>query len=450
MKMKIKLKVIRDVFQALAPLVTFDSVMFVFAVMVLVCAFAWTPKKKVVFKKATITFLQWWDGEMRAGALQKLVDDFEAENPAIQVKLERRSKDDVFRYLVAETPPAGMPPRCDVAALDPYWVPLLVQKNLLYQLDAAFFEDARLAGGGAAGADGAEAGVAETFALSGGYYAVPVARFPNFLFYNVTLLQNAGFDRPPKTREEFYDMCKKISAGKLGVYGFAVSGDVWTDCFPLIWQAGINTPRLLAQSGANGTGGANAIGEAGIGGITADAFLGDRAVHQTVAFLRQLNAERVVLPYFAGFSEDEKIKAFAAGRVAMMSAPISAVSRLRAAGGAPQFNITTIPAPGNYSGRPVFNCKAWFAGIPAAGEHIDSALIFLEFLMYKQREFAAAAGGIQTLRENRITPEMEVRDDLHTKASNLFDSGELIEDYYLFDDLDAAGGALIDEVRRGQ
>jgi ABC-type glycerol-3-phosphate transport system substrate-binding protein len=444
--MKLELKPIRDFFRTLSPLVTFDSVLFVFAVLVLVCAFAWTPKKKVVFKKAAITFLQWWDGEMRAGSLQKLVDEFEAENPAIQVKLERRGKDDVFRYLLAEAaqtaPPAGMPPRCDVVALDPYWIPLLAQKKVLLQLDASFFDEARVGAGGAVDSAGVEP--FETFARADGYYAAPVARFPNFLFYNVTLVQNAGFDRPPKTREEFYDMCKKISSGSLGVYGFAVSGDVWTDCFPLIWQAGVNLPRLLAQSAKNGA------DDAGEGGLTADVFLNDRAVRQTLAFLRQLNEERVVLPYFASFSEDEKLKAFAAGRVAMISAPVSAASRLRPASGGPQFNITTIPAPGNYSGRPVFNCKAWFAGIPAAGEHIDSALIFLEFLMYKQREFAAAAGGIQTLRENRITPEMEVRDDLHTKASNLFDGGELIEDYYLFDDLDQAGAALIDEVRRRQ
>ncbi|MDR0486741.1 MAG: extracellular solute-binding protein, partial [Treponema sp.] len=39
-------------------------------------------------------------------------------------------------------------------------------------------------------------------------FAVPLVSFMDLLFYNIELLKNAGFARPPKTRDEFFACAK--------------------------------------------------------------------------------------------------------------------------------------------------------------------------------------------------------------------------------------------------
>ena len=396
----------------------FDTLIFIIAVIVLVFSFMIAPRKKVAFKKSTIVFLQWWESSMDDGSLDKLIREFEHENPAINVKKAALSKNDTLRYLRDGT--FAEQPLYDIVALDPYWIPELIQKNYLYKLEPSFFYAQN--NKEAASALPVDT-VFKTFTGTDGLYALPVVTFVNYLFYNIPLLRNAGFDRPPKTREDFVDMCKKLAAGG-GTYGYAISDDVWTDCFPWVWQAGVNASRVD-------------------GGFPAEAFFKDRTVRQSLAFLNGLNRDKLIYPYPFEFNDEEKIKAFGEGKAAMVCAPISAVRQVRALNAGLEFNVTTIPPPRNYSGKPVLNVTGWFAGVPASGQQIDSAVIFLEFLNAKKSELAKASGALAV-----HAGTLEEQDSIYQKAQNLFNGAELIEDYFLFSDIPQTSAALIDEVRK--
>ncbi|MDR2601404.1 MAG: extracellular solute-binding protein [Spirochaetaceae bacterium] len=411
---------------------TFDRVFFGFALIVLVCSFVWTPKKKVAFKRNTIVFSQWWDAEMESGVLQNLIAEFEASNPAVNVKLDSRGKNDILRALREDGLSKGR--LFDVVALDPYWVPELIQKNYLHNLDGLFWDDPVLeieeASAGASVDDeyGRESGA--FFAETDGLYAVPVVLFENFLFYNIDLLLASGFDRPPKTRENFYAMCKEISSGAFGVYGYAVSENVWTDCFPWLWQSAAY--RYAAE-------------DFNAGGVQPEVFFKDKEVRQTGAFLREINENRYLLPFPLSFNEDEKIRAFSSGRVAMMCAPVYAVNRIRALNGDLNFNLTAVPAPGAYSGKPVFNAQSWFAGIPSDSSQVDGAVIFLEFLNSKKSILAKAAGAIDRA-EDVFTASPQERDELYAKAKTLTASADVLEDYFLFRDISLMENMLISNI----
>ncbi len=56
------------------------------------------------FADTTIEFVQWWEPEMPAGALRGIMNDFEAANPSIKVKLE-------LDGALARACPAVMPAR---------------------------------------------------------------------------------------------------------------------------------------------------------------------------------------------------------------------------------------------------------------------------------------------------------------------------------------------------
>ncbi|MDR0539042.1 MAG: extracellular solute-binding protein [Spirochaetaceae bacterium] len=407
---------------------TFDRVLFAFACVVLVCAFAWTPKKKVVFKKTSIVFAQWWENEMENGALRRLIDEFEAENPAITVRLETHDKDTIER--MTRDAQAERTGQADVIALDGYWIPRLIKERYLYRLDDAV--DFDIDEDNSAAESDKNSYDYKNFVYADGKYAVPVVLFENLLFYNIPLLASANYDRPPKSREEFFDMCKKISSGNLGVYGYAFSDDVWTDCFPWIWQAGIIMNKMPLLPG---------------GGVQVPAFFKDRQARQEMVFLNQLNAEGLLLPFPFGFNGEEKIKAFSTGRVAMICAPVSAIKRLQALNSSLDFNVTAIPPPSNYSGRPVFTVKSWFAGIPAESGNAGSAVVFLEFLNANKAALAKAAGALSMEAESPPA-QNSGRSEMYEKAKNLSANAEIIEDYYIFDDISEAGSMLIKEIRR--
>ncbi|HEY3332152.1 MAG TPA: extracellular solute-binding protein [Capsulimonadaceae bacterium] len=79
--------------------------------------------------------------------------------------------------------------------------------------------------------------------VNGRYYALPYAQYVQALYYRKDLFQEAGLDpnRPPKTWEEFYSTCRRITNPKTGVWGFewpgSADGTAYWWC-NFLWQAG--------------------------------------------------------------------------------------------------------------------------------------------------------------------------------------------------------------------
>lgn len=66
--------------------------------------------------------------------------------------------------------------------------------------------------------------VKEDVEVDGKYYAVPQLGQQWGFYYRPSLLQAAGYDSPPKTRDELLEMAQKLTSGDVFGYGFA-AGD---------------------------------------------------------------------------------------------------------------------------------------------------------------------------------------------------------------------------------
>jgi multiple sugar transport system permease protein len=79
--------------------------------------------------------------------------------------------------------------------------------------------------------------------VNGSVYAIPYGQVVQALYYRRDMFQSAGIDpnSPPKTWDDFYDDCARITNHKKGIWGFewpnSADGDAYWWC-NLLWQAG--------------------------------------------------------------------------------------------------------------------------------------------------------------------------------------------------------------------
>lgn len=86
---------------------------------------------------------------------------------------------------------------------------------------------------------------------NGKYYGVPLNRSVPVLFYNKTLLTQAGIQNPPKTWDELATDAKKLTAGSgdTKVYGYGPLVD-WWPWESMVWSSG---SELLSSDGTKAT-----------------------------------------------------------------------------------------------------------------------------------------------------------------------------------------------------
>ncbi len=150
--------------------------------------------------------------EARITAMDQLIENFEAANPDITVKMTHFPYAD-YRTKVAAAIPAGQGP--DVVQLFYGWLNDYVDANLIQPLPADQFPIDKIE--------------AEFFPMvramkrGDNYMALPTAVRSLALFYNKRLFEKAGIDGPPATLEELVESAKKLAqkdgAGNLTTVG---------------------------------------------------------------------------------------------------------------------------------------------------------------------------------------------------------------------------------------
>ncbi|MDR0383323.1 MAG: extracellular solute-binding protein [Spirochaetaceae bacterium] len=383
----------------------FDIAMICLALAVLVCAFLFYPAKKINLTKTTLTFSQWLKDDMDEKTAGEIIAEFEKNNPAISVILANGSyqgiKDDVYSYLESaldeisgdvKDKALSLP---DIVLIDPLWINDS-EKQILFEKQ----NDLEIQG---AKQDG---------------YTAPLYSYFTALFYNIDILEDAGFDRPPKTRGEFEAICLKLK--EKNIYGLSLSEDFFAGVFPWIWAGG-NTAEEL--------------------NILKDKFdFTGRNTVESIDFLNRLNKQNALgRPPFI-YDESEKIKNFIAGKTAMITASSRLVKRFTAEQGGARFQITAIPYPENRATRPVFNMNSVHAAVLSTSEHKEEALEFVRFLETKKQELASAAGALPGGVPLAVFdgPENAGRTDaaeyapVYDKAKNIFGSAETVDDWQIF------------------
>lgn len=289
--------------------------------------------------------------DARVAAMEQLIENFQAANPDITVKMTHFPYAD-YRTKVAAAIPAGEGP--DVVQLFYGWLndykaaqliqPLPSDAFPADQIDADFFP------------------MVSAMREGDNYWALPTAVRSLALFYNERLFDEAGIDGPPETMDEFIEVAKKLTktdgAGNITQVGFASSGLSAQDHH---WFR----EGLIRQFG----------GEPYVDDYKTVNYNSDAAVAALEWYLALESEHKVTSTGFM----DEAQAAFKAGRAGMHldgSFRIGALNKTRGL----KWGVTELPATAdgvrsNYS-------SYWVNAITtkAEGEKYDAAVKFMQYV----------------------------------------------------------------------
>lgn len=167
----------------------------------------------------TITYWQ-YSFPAKVTLIQKLIDEFQKQNPNIKVVAQDFPYDQYNQKVTAATNAKNGP---DVLNLFYGWLPQYVQDGILQPLPESFMSKQDI--------EKYYIPMVKESQIDGKYYAVPTAVRSLALFYNKDMFKKAGLDpnSPPKTWDELISYAQKMTVynnGKLEQEGFApdVSG----------------------------------------------------------------------------------------------------------------------------------------------------------------------------------------------------------------------------------
>ncbi len=175
--------------------------------------------------------IDFWVFGAEAEHVKKLTNEFEKLNPGIDVKVQAipwtAAQEKLITAYASETTP-------DLVQLGNTWIPEFVALNSLEDLDnwikdskdindKNFFQ-----------------GIWNTNIIDGKVYGVPWYVDTRVLFYRTDILREAGYNSPPKTWNQLYDVSKKIKKmyGKQEKYAFFIPTNEWAPFIIFGMQAG--------------------------------------------------------------------------------------------------------------------------------------------------------------------------------------------------------------------
>lgn len=258
--------------------------------------------------------------------------------------------------------------------------------------------------------------------------AIPLVSFMDLLFYNIKLLEESGFDRPPKTREEFLACAKTVSgrnsAEKAAGFSMGLSPNdgesVSREIFSWIWASGGD---FLQEEDR--------------------IVINTRQIIRDISFLDSLYRDGALSPANFEMTGDQVIEEFSNGKIALMIASTRVIPVLREKMGDDAFGITTIPDSG-FGGKYSAALIGIYAGISSNCQYPDAAWSFIEFLAGQSPLLCAklkAVPGVvsEALVDREPSPAITrlaeaagdyFRDDVfYSKARDIFESSKIVHGF---------------------
>ena len=355
-----------------------------------------SKKEPVQPQYTEIHLCRHWDSVFDRDTMDTLIAEFEERNPLIRIYLSKKTSDtpepnSADKGNMAET--ALGPNTPDIVFLDDSRLCALIRDEGLLPLNV-FTQNPDNAG----------------------QWVIPLSLSMDLLFYNIDILSAAGFDRPPKTREEFLKYAQVVKAGSGAVYGTALglhADDplaIHREIFSWLWASGFS----VIQDGIPG--------------------FEKRALADLIVHLSQVN--QTGQPAETPFDKtgSQQFHEFARGKLAMIIAPAQAISLLREMPVNFEFGVTHIP------GMPVqgissLGLSGLYAGISASCAYPDEAWLFLSFI---EENIPAIAAKIKAVpgRLQGLLPSVKGfsgdypnEDPLYQKAWDIFESSGLAETF---------------------
>jgi ABC-type glycerol-3-phosphate transport system substrate-binding protein len=245
--------------------------------------------------------------------------------------------------------------------------------------------------------------------------AITLVSFMNLLFYNIDILTSAGFDRPPKTRDEFLKYAKAVSGGNeaqlANTAGAAISlspkdkNAVPRDIFSWIWASGGD----FWQEGNMPT-------------------LNTKTMSGDIAFLGRLYNERMLAYRIFETTGEQRLEDFASGRVAMMIASTSVIPFLRERMGDKSFGVTNIPGSG-LTGKYNAGISNIYAGINVNCEYPDEASDFIAFLEEQKPLFCETLKAVPGVVSGITSGDYIRNDPFYSKSHDIFESSVIVQGF---------------------
>ena len=269
--------------------------------------------------------------------------------------------------------------------------------------------------------------------------AVPLVSFMDLLFYNIDILTAAGFDRPPKTRQEFLACAAAVSGENAG--GETAGGEnagaalslsqadrqaLSRDIFSWIWAAGGDFLSLEDSSQRPS--------------------VNNRAIIADLNFLGALNGDKALAARAFETTGDQRLEEFADGKIAMMIASTSAIPFLREKMGDGAFGITTVPSSGG-AGKYGICLSGIYAGLSANCEYPVEARSFLVFLAEKSPLFCAHLKAVPGMISDLIPGDYVKGDPFYSKAWDIFESSAIVKGFSGKPGAEEYEGAFLEELR---
>jgi ABC-type glycerol-3-phosphate transport system substrate-binding protein len=262
-----------------------------------------------------------------------------------------------------------------------------------------------------------------------GRQAVPLVSFMDLLFYNIDILSAAGFDRPPKTRDEFTAYAAAVSGGNSGAALSLSSADrqaLSRDIFSWIWASGGNFPPSENPP--------------------QNPSINNREIIADINFFGTLNRNKALAPRVFDTTGDQRLEEFAGGRIAMMIASSGAIPYLREKMGDGAFGITAIPVSGG-AGKYGVCLSGIYAGLNANCEYPNEAWSFLKFLAEKSPLLCGQLRAVPGIASGLIPGDYIREDAFYSKAWDIFESSVIVQGFSGKPDAQKYESAFLEEFR---
>ncbi len=185
--------------------------------------------------KSVVQFWQFWTDAETRPVMARLLDQFEKENPDIDVRMTELTWNNGHEKIVVGFSSGTEP---DVLELGSDWVPEFSSQGVLAEVtqEAAALRDGYL--------------LWDPVLYHGKVYGFPWTLDSRAVFYNKTLMRRAGLDpeHPPATWDELLAAVKAVDAVGEEIYGFgANSGErhrLYKKFLPFLWS---NDGKILSD-----------------------------------------------------------------------------------------------------------------------------------------------------------------------------------------------------------
>ncbi len=193
-------------------------------------------------KKDSTTTLKFWAMGTEAEYVTKLVPEFQKRNPGIKIDVQQIPWNAAQEKLVTAFASDNTP---DICQLGNTWVPQFASLDAIINLDNFIAQSSFI------NKENYFEGIWDTNVLDSVVYGIPWYIDTRLMFYRTDVFKKAGYDEPPRSWAELYDLCKKIKALHPGQdkYAIYLPTNEWN---PFIMFALENNAKLLKENNSRG------------------------------------------------------------------------------------------------------------------------------------------------------------------------------------------------------